>query len=335
MEVCGTHTVASFRSGLRSLLPPAVTLLSGPGCPVCVTPTEVVDAAVGMARQPDTLVATFGDMIRVPGTEWSLERARAVGAKVQVVYSPEDALRKAERHAGVRVVFLGVGFETTAPAVAWTIREAAARGISNYLVLCAHKTMPRAMAALLSEGDVRIDGFLCPGHVSVITGSAMYGLIARDHGIPCVIAGFEGADMARAIEMVLAQILDRRAEVEIQYTRSVTAGGNPAAQGMIGEVFEPADAVWRGLGLIPASGLKIREAFARHDAARQFADLRLPPPAENPECACGDVLRGARVPSDCPLFSTRCTPRTPVGPCMVSSEGACAAYYKYRDRFSP
>jgi hydrogenase expression/formation protein HypD len=329
MEVCGTHTMAAFRTGLRALLPPEVTLLSGPGCPVCVTDDSYIDAAIALAGLPDTRVATFGDMMRVPGTESSLERARAGGAQVRVVYSPLDALQEAQENPQRRVVFLGVGFETTAPTVAWTLRAAAEAGLANYSVLCAHKTMPQAMAALLAGGQVRIDGFLCPGHVSAVIGADAYAFIARDHGIPCVVAGFEAADMAEGIEMLARQIVEKRAEVEVQYRRAVDRAGNPLARAAIEEVFEPDDAPWRGIGVIPGSGLRIRSRFAAHDAARLFSPLDLPRPRAHSGCRCGDVLRGAITPPQCPLFARRCTPEAPVGPCMVSSEGACAAWFRY------
>lgn len=328
MEVCGTHTMAAFRSGLRSLLPAGVTLLSGPGCPVCVTSTGYVDRAVAIAAQPDTVVATFGDMIRVPGTESSLERARAGGAHVRVVYSALDALEEARANPGRRVVFLGVGFETTVPGTAWAIREAA-RGVPNFQVLCAHKTMPRAMAALLRGGDVKVDAFLCPGHVSVVIGSRAYEFICRDHGIPCVVTGFEGADLLAGIGMCLRQIAERRAEVEIQYARAVDRDGNPKALSAIRDVFEESDDEWRGLGSIPGSGLTIRGRLAKQDAMFSFGRLPVPRPKDPPGCRCGDVLRGAVAPTECPLFRTRCTPDHPVGACMVSSEGSCAAYYSY------
>ena len=330
MEVCGTHTVAAFRSGLRSLLPEAVELLSGPGCPVCVTPIRYVDTAIALARRPATAIATFGDMIRVPGTRASLERARADGARVQVVYSPLDALEYARRHADRTVVFLGVGFETTAPGVAWTIREAATAGVSNYRVLSAHKTMPRAMAALLEGGERRIDGFLCPGHVSAVTGTGLFEFIARDHGVPCAIAGFEGADMAEGILMLLRQIEAARPSVEIQYRRGVDAGGNARARAEIEAVFEPGDAEWRGFGVIPGSGLSIRPTFRAQDAAELLAGLVVEPSAEHPGCRCGAVLRGMLRPDRCPLFGGACTPDQPVGACMVSSEGSCAAHFRYR-----
>jgi len=333
MEVCGTHTMTAFRSGLRSLLPDQVRLLSGPGCPVCVTPSDFVDRAIAIACLPNTMVATFGDLVRVPGSASSLEKARAArGAAVSIVYSPLDALHLAEANPGTTVVFLGVGFETTAPTIGWTIREASRRKLGNYAVLCAHKTMPQAMSALLNSGEIRVDGFMCPGHVSIIIGARAYEFICRDHHIPCVVAGFEPADMAAALELLLEQHAAGVAKVEIEYSRSVTWDGNPAAQKLLADVFEPADAVWRGLGVIPGSGLRIRSAYVRFDAAARFPDLDLPPTAEPHGCRCGEVLRGLIVPHDCPLFGRRCTPATPVGACMVSSEGTCAAHFRYANR---
>jgi len=330
MEVCGTHTMSAFRTGLHSLLPAGVSLLSGPGCPVCVTPNGYLDRAVAIAGQAGTTVATFGDMLRVPGTESSLERARALGADVRIVYSPLDALGLAKSDPHRRVVFLGVGFETTTPTVAWTIREARETGTTNYSVLCAHKTIPEAMDALFEGGDVLVAGFMCPGHVSVIIGSGAYEEVCGKRHVPCVVAGFEAADMAEAIRMLLRQVSEDRADVEVQYTRSVTRDGNEEAQAVCDEVFARADTEWRGVGVIPASGLDIREEYAAHDAARLFGDLEVPEPVDDPGCRCGEILRGVIRPDDCPLFGRRCTPASPVGACMVSSEGTCAAHYRYR-----
>jgi hydrogenase expression/formation protein HypD len=328
MEVCGTHTMAAFRSGLRSLLPGNVALLSGPGCPVCVTPNGYLDRALAIAELPDTVVATFGDMVRVPGSRSSLERARAEGAHVRVVYSPLDALEYAKKNGNRRVVFLGVGFETTAPGIAWTIKEAFEQGVKNYLVLSAHKMIPPAMAALL-DGELRIDGFMCPGHVSVVIGASAYRFVAEDHHVPCVVTGFEPLDMVAGVEMLLRQIAAGRAEVEIQYSRSVGWGGNREALAVVEEVLEPCDAEWRGLGTIARSGLRIRPKYSDHDAARLLDGVSIPSPIENPGCICGEILGGMKVPYDCALFARSCTPSSPVGACMVSSEGTCAAYYKY------
>lgn len=332
MEVCGTHTMTAFRSGLRSLLPLNVALLSGPGCPVCVTPDDFVDRSIAVARRPDAIITTFGDLLRVPGTESSLERERARGADIRVVYSALDSLALAKKQPDRKIVFLGVGFETTAPTVAWAIRQAKRDGLGNFLVLSAHRTMPPAMAALLRGGEVAIDGFLCPGHVSAIIGLQPYAFISRDYSLPCVVAGFEADDMLAAIAMLLKQVAEGRALVENQYTRGVNADGNLAAQSIIKEVFEPCDAEWRGLGMIPLSGLGIRAAYREHDVQTVLMLQPCSKPAKRPACLCGDVLRGAKLPTACTLFRTACTPETPVGACMVSSEGACAAYYKFAQR---
>jgi len=328
MEVCGTHTMAVSRSGLRQLLPRNVKLISGPGCPVCVTDTSYIDAAIELARRPGVVVTTFGDLVRVPGSESSLERERAVGADVRVVYSPTDALALARENPDKQVVFLGVGFETTAPTVAWTIKKAAQDGVMNFSVLCAHKTMPFAMEALLKDQEVKIDGFICPGHVSVITGAQLYRFIPERYGIPCVVSGFEALDVMQCVVMLLTQIAEKRAAVEIEYTRSVDEHGNLAAQRLIAEVFEESDAGWRGIGVIPRSGLAIRPEFERWDAAKAL-DVRFREAKPHPGCRCGDVLRGVIRPSQCKLFAKACTPTNPIGPCMVSGEGACAAFYKY------
>jgi hydrogenase expression/formation protein HypD len=331
MEVCGTHTMVAFRTGLREMLPANVSLTSGPGCPVCVTDTNYIDAAIALCQRPDVIVTTFGDLVRVPGTESSLERERAAGANVRIVYSPSDALVLARECPSKHVVFLGVGFETTAPTVAWAIWKASREGVKNFSALCAHKTMPRAMEALLKDQQVKIDGFICPGHVSVITGAAMYRFICEQYHIPCVVSGFEAWDMLKSIAMLLQQIADGRADVEVEYSRSVTEHGNAAALRLMDEVFEPCDVSWRGIGTISGSGLAIREKYAQFDAARalgvHFGEAHV-----NPLCLCGNVLRGVATPLDCRLFGRGCSPVHPVGPCMVSSEGVCAAYYKYERR---
>jgi hydrogenase expression/formation protein HypD len=311
------------------LLPENVSLLSGPGCPVCVTPNTYVDKAIAIARQPDTIITTFGDMVRVPGSESSLERERARGANIRIVYSPMDALELARKTPGKKIIFLGVGFETTAPTIAWTIRQAAQENLTNFAVLCAHKTIPNAMAALIGDPLLAIDGFMCPGHVSIVTGAKIYEFICRDYHRPCVVAGFEPGDMAAALAMLTRQLSEDRAEVEVQYDRSVNHEGNAAAQAILAEVFTPTDADWRGVGVIPGSGLAIKPEFAAHDADKLFPNLELPTPKEHKGCRCGDVLRGICTPRECPLFKNACTPETPIGACMVSSEGTCAAYYKY------
>jgi hydrogenase expression/formation protein HypD len=331
MEVCGTHTMVAFRSGLRSLLPESVRLISGPGCPVCVTPNGYIDAAIELCRRPEVTVATFGDLVRVPGSDSSLERERAGGASVQVVYSPTDALALAREDPARSVVFLGVGFETTVPGVGVSIRSARDEGLANFSVLSALKTMPGPMRALASGGDVAIDGFICPGHVSVITGAAVFSFLADEYRLPCVVTGFEDVDLLEGIAMLLCQIAEDRSEVEIEYGRAVTREGNQIAQQIMAQVFEACDSEWRGLGVIPGSGLAIRAEFSEHDAASKFGvEIVSGEPPRG--CRCGDVLRGVIAPPECPLFDRRCSPLTPEGPCMVSSEGACAAYWRYGTR---
>lgn len=327
MEVCGTHTVAIARHGLREVLPDGVRLISGPGCPVCVTPQEQIDRFVALGRLDRVTLATFGDMMRVPGSERSLEQARAEGVDVRVSYSPMEAVAAAARLPEREVVFFGIGFETTAPAVALAVLEARRRGMGNFSVLCAHKLIPPAMLALLTS-EVRVDGFICPGHVSVIIGSDAYRLVA-ERGKPCVVAGFEPADILRAIQLLLRQIAEGRSEVESAYARAVRPTGNARAQELLARVFEIVEARWRGLGEIPQSGLALREEFAALDAARRF-EVAVPTAPEPAGCRCGDVLRGAMDPPQCPLFGAACTPATPLGACMVSSEGACQAHYRYR-----
>jgi hydrogenase expression/formation protein HypD len=328
MEVCGTHTTVAFRTGLRQLLPDSVRLIAGPGCPVCVTDANYIDAAIEVCRRPNVTVTTFGDLMRVPGSESSLDRERAAGASVRIVYSPSDVLLLAKECPSQHVMFLGVGFETTTPAVAWSIWRAARDHVKNFSVLCAHKTMPGVMDALLRDQQIKINGFLCPGHVSVITGASIYRFICEQYRIPCVVSGFEAWDMMKSIAMLLAQMAEGRAEVEIEYSRSVTEHGNTTAQRLVEEVFEPCDANWRGIGTIPGSGLAIRETYAQFDAARVL-EVKFGEAHVNPLCRCGSILRGVSTPLDCRLFGRACTPAHPIGPCMVSSEGTCAAYYKY------
>jgi hydrogenase expression/formation protein HypD len=327
MEVCGTHTVSIFRSGLRTLLPEDMVLLSGPGCPVCVTPTGYLDHAIELSKRPDVVVATFGDMVKVPGSTSNLERERARGADIRVVYSVTDALKIATSIQPRNLVFLGVGFETTAPTIASALSEAKEQSIGNFFVLPGNKLIPPAMSALLDE-NVNIDAFLCPGHVSVITGAKAYQGLSEKYGKPCVVAGFEPLDVLQSILMILAQIGEGAGRAEIQYTRVVSWNGNETAQRLMERVFRPCDTTWRGLGNISLSGLRIREEFSGHDAAKRF-EVDLPQPRTNPGCICGDVLRGVRTPLQCKLFAGACTPESPIGPCMVSSEGTCSAYFKY------
>jgi hydrogenase expression/formation protein HypD len=329
MEVCGTHTMAIFRAGLRSLVPESVRLLSGPGCPVCVTPMGYVDAAVELSQRPGATVATFGDMVRVPGTRSSLERERGRGADVRIVYSPLDALRLAQERPDRKVVFLGIGFETTAPAAAITLREARRQGIRNFLLFSAHKVVPPALRALLASEEVALDGFILPGHVSVVLGAAPYEFIPKEYRRAAVITGFEPLDILQGVLMLLRQVAEGKPRIEIQYSRVVRPEGNLAARRAMAECFEPCDAEWRGLGVLPASGLKLREEFAEHDAVRALS-LSPREGREPAGCRCGEVLRGLIEPEDCALFGALCTPAAPVGACMVSSEGTCAAHYNFR-----
>lgn len=331
MEFCGGHTHAIMRHGLSQLLPPTVELLSGPGCPVCVTANRDLDYAIALAQQPGVIVATFGDLVRVPGSRSSLQRAQAEGGDVRVVYSTLDALALARAHPDRRVVFMGIGFETTAPTVAASILQAEAEGLSNYAVYSAHKTTPAAMRAILRAGEVGLSGILGPGHVSTIIGSAAWEFLPREHGIPCVIAGFEPLDILRAVAWLVELGETGRVEVGNAYGRSVTGEGNRVAQAMMARVFTLDDADWRGLGRVPASGLRLRPEYARFDAAALYP-LDPGPAAEHPGCRCGEVLRGTLLPPGCALFGRGCTPAHPIGPCMVSAEGACAAYYAYGER---
>jgi hydrogenase expression/formation protein HypD len=328
MEICGTHTVAIFKSGIREVLPQHIGLVSGPGCPVCVTATRDIDRAVKLARIPDVIVTTFGDMIRVPGSESSLKKERSLGADVRMVYSTLDALEVARQNPEKKVVFLGIGFETTAPTVAAAVVAAEAEGIKNFSVLSSHKLLPPALDALLSGGEVDVSGFICPGHVSVVIGTAPYEAVVAQYRTPCVVVGFEPVDILQGIYMLVSQIEAGEPRVEIQYRRAVAPEGNQNALKTMSRVFEPCDAPWRGLGVIPKSGLALREAYRAFDAEALF-DIDAPDSPEPPGCKCGDVLRGVQTPVECKLFRKVCNPENPIGPCMVSSEGTCGAYYKY------
>jgi len=327
MEVCGTHTMAISQYGIRQAVPDWLRFLSGPGCPVCVTPTRMVDCAIEMSRREDAIVLTFGDMMRVPGTESNLERERARGSDIHVVYSPFDGLQMAKRLKDKLIVFMGVGFETTSPTFAATVKKAHEDGIENFSVIPCFKLIPPAIKAILSAGEVRVDGFMLPGHVSAIIGSEDYRFVPEEYGIPCVIAGFEPVDILHAVLLILKQI-DSRPRVEIGYSRSVRPEGNRVAQALLWEVFSPCATEWRGLGVIDESGLRFSREYEQFDATRRL-EVELPESKDPEECICGAILKGSRLPEECPLFGTRCTPSNPVGPCMVSSEGTCAAYYKY------
>lgn len=328
MEVCGTHTVAIFRHGIRSLMPDGLDLISGPGCPVCVTSQRDIDTVVALSQVPGLGILTFGDMIRVPGSNGSLKDAMAMGADVRIVYSSLDAINIAKTEPHKNFVFLAIGFETTAPSIAATIKRAYEVGIKNLRFLSLHKLLPPALEVLFEGANVDIQGLICPGHVSAVIGSNPYWQFVQKNKVPCVITGFEPLDILQGIAMLLRQINENRAEVEIQYTRAVRPQGNPKAMAIMEEVFEPTDAEWRGLGIIKNSGLKIRDAFSDFDALRIY-ELELPRYSENRNCRCGDVLKGIIKPNMCKMFGRVCRPDNPLGPCMVSSEGSCAAYFYY------
>jgi len=326
MEVCGTHTMAISRAGLRPLLAPSIDLVSGPGCPVCVTSEGDIARAIALADLPDVVLATFGDMMRVPGPRGTLVEAASRGAAVKVVYSPLEALTLAEKERDKKVVFLGVGFETTAPLAAAVTLRARERNLGNFYLLSLHKLIPPALRVLVSMEGFNIDGFILPGHVSVIIGSQAYSFLPEEFGIPCAIAGFEAADILQAI-LCLMEMREEGPAVSIAYSRAVRPRGNPKALEVMDRVFEPQDAEWRGIGVIPGSGLRLREEFRDHDAASW--EVEVPPAEARTRCRCGDILCGKIKPPQCPLFAAECTPEDPVGPCMVSTEGTCASYYLY------
>ncbi len=332
MEFCGGHTHAILRFGIPDLLPPTVELLSGPGCPVCVTSPADLGRALALASLPGMILTTFGDMMRVPADRGrSLARAKAEGADVRIVYSPLDALEVARQNPGRPVVFLGVGFETTAPMVASAILAAEAEGIPNFYVLSTHKLTPPATRAILDAGEVSLSGIIGPGHVTTVIGLRAWEFLPEEYGVPCAVAGFEPLDILRAVLALVEMAEEGRPAVANAYPRSVRPEGNATALGVMEQVFEVADAEWRGLGVLPASGLRIRAVYAHRDAARAFP-VEIAAVWEPPGCRCGDVLRGVMRPLECPLFARVCTPQNPVGPCMVSAEGACAAYYQYGPR---
>jgi hydrogenase expression/formation protein HypD len=329
MEICGGQTHAIVKFGLDDLLPPGITLVHGPGCPVCVTPVEIIDQALAIAARPGVIFCSFGDMLRVPGTHGDLFSARAEGADVRIVYSPLDAVKLAEATPDRDVVFFAVGFETTAPANALAVRLARERALHNFSILCAHVLVPPAMEAILSSPGCRIDAFLAAGHVCTVMGYEAYEPIALRYRVPIVVTGFEPLDILQGIHLCVKQLEEGRAEVENQYARSVRRAGNPSARGLIGEIFEVIPRKWRGLGELAQSGLGLRETYRRYDAARRFGVEGLTAD-ESTECMAGAILQGQLKPHECPAFGTRCTPDSPLGAPMVSSEGACAAYYRYR-----
>jgi hydrogenase expression/formation protein HypD len=331
MEFCGGHTVAILKYGLRQLLPEKVGLFSGPGCPVCVTAVEDIDKLAALSRQPGVITASFGDLLRVPGSEDSLQQARAEGQDIRIVYSALEALDLARQYPQCKVVMAGIGFETTAPTIAASIIQAREENLRNYTVFSLHKLTPPIMKVILEAGETRIDGIICPGHVSAITGSKPYEFIPRDYGIGCVVTGFEAVDILLGVDMLVKQIEKGEPRVEIAYMRVVKPEGNIKALELMNLVFESAEANWRGIGRIPGSGLRLREEYGEFDAERVF-DIPVAESKEPTGCICGEILRGVKKPSDCGLFQKACTPEHPVGPCMVSGEGACSAYNLYGER---
>jgi hydrogenase expression/formation protein HypD len=328
MEFCGGHTVAIFKHGLRQLLPENIEMLSGPGCPVCVTASGDLDKAIALGKLPEVIITSFGDMVRVPGSKSSLQKAKAEGADVRIVYSAQDALKIARENPDRAVVFIGIGFETTAPTIAASILQAEQEKIENYYVLSLHKVCPPIMKAILDLGEVRLDGIICPGHVSAVIGSHPYRFLADEYGIACAVSGFEPLDILLAVDSLVEQIESGQPEVDITYRRGVKPEGNPAALRLMDSVFEIGDANWRGIGIVPESGLQIRAEHEKFDAQKNFT-IETGPAHEPEGCICGSILRGVSTPLECRLFRRACTPENPVGPCMVSSEGSCATYYQY------
>jgi hydrogenase expression/formation protein HypD len=328
MEVCGTHTVSIFRYGIRGVLPEHIRLISGPGCPVCVTPNGDIDLAIALSRQKDTIIVTFGDMMRVPGSTSSLQKEKAEGRDIRIIYSSLEALKIAKEHPGKRVVFLAIGFETTSPTIAVAILRAEEEKLHNLFFLNSQKRVPPALIALLQSKQVKINGFILPGHVSTIIGINPYQFIAKEFGRPAVITGFEPLDILQGIWMLVKQIEENRAAIEIQYRRVVHEEGNPIALRKIDQVFEKDESRWRGLGLIPDSGYRFKESYKEMDVRN--VDVEVEPPKEHPECLCGEVLQGIKSPLECRLFKKVCHPENPIGPCMVSIEGTCHTYFKYQ-----
>jgi hydrogenase expression/formation protein HypD len=328
MEVCGTHTHAIFATGARSLMPPNLKIISGPGCPVCVTSQEDIDRMIALTELPNIAVCTFGDMLKVPGTKSSLAQSKSKGFDIRIMYSPFDVIGWSQKEPDKTFVLVGIGFETTTPGFAATIVEAKKRGIKNILHLCLHKTVPNALEALAQSSEVKVDGLILPGHVSAIIGTKPYGFLAQKYGIPGVVMGFEGSDIVEGIEMLTHMIASGNPEIKNQYTRVVKDDGNAKAREIVASVFEDCDASWRGVGVIPMSGLKHNKEYEDFDVLNHFK-LNVGFSKEADGCICGKVIIGAKTPNQCPLFERICTPSNPVGPCMVSGEGTCSAYYKY------
>jgi hydrogenase expression/formation protein HypD len=329
MEVCGGHTHTIFKYGIEDLLPPNIEMIHGPGCPVCVIPLGRVDDSISIALQPGVIFTTFGDMMRVPGSNTSLLDAKALGADVRMVYSPLDALKIAKNNPTRHVVFLALGFETTAPSTAMTILQAAKDGVENFSVFCNHIMIVPSLKAMLDSPDLKLDGFVGPGHVSTVIGTRCYEFVPKEYGKPIVVSGFEPLDILQSVYLIVKQVVEGRAEVENQYSRVVLRDGNQKALEVIFDVFEPRDYFeWRGLGSIARSGMKLSAKYAAFDAELKFAvpGLRI---ADPKACQCGEILKGVKKPWECKVFGTACTPETPIGSCMVSSEGACAAYYNF------
>jgi len=333
MEVCGTHTQSFFKFGIGNLIPENIEILSGPGCPVCVSSQEYMDKAIEYSKLNDVIVTTFGDMMRVPGTSSSLEKQKARGADIKVVYSSLDALKIAKNNPSKKVIFLAVGFETTIPTTALTILQAKKEKINNFFVFCSHKLIPPAMEIIASDKKLNLQGFICPGHVSTIIGSRPYEKVAKDFGIPCVVAGFEPLDLLESLLFLLEQVNKKESDVVIQYRRVVKKQGNIQAKRAVLKIFSVCDSKWRGLGIIKKSGLKLRKEFSEFDAEREIL-IRTKKLKKSPinRCLCGEVLKGKIRPPDCPSFAKNCNPQDPLGPCMVSTEGTCGIYYRQGSR---
>jgi hydrogenase expression/formation protein HypD len=328
MEVCGTHTVAIFKSGIKSILPDNIKLISGPGCPVCVTPNQYLDRAIALSRKDGLILTTFGDMMKVPGSSSSLEKEKTKGKDIRIVYSTMDALNIAQENPNKKVIFLGVGFETTAPTVAFALKKAKSKKVKNFFVLSAHKLIPPALRFLVQSQELNVNGFICPGHVSTIIGTKPYEFLVSEFNLPCVISGFEPLDLFQSLYILLNQLKTKKAKVDNQYFRAVKRNGNPKALNLMDAVFEEEDSAWRGIGIIPGSGLVIKDEYQEFDAQKKIT-VEVEKNREPKGCLCGLVIQGKKSPLDCVLFSKKCTPQSPVGPCMVSSEGSCQAYYKY------